>query len=78
MREVAITEALCIKIPGAISGTSPSAKAPGTISSTTVSFPHAVVPEIVPGALVDGFVPEIALGILMQNVSLMATSRTVG
>ena len=38
----------------------------------------AVVPEIVPGALVDGFVPEIALGILMQNVSLMATSRTVG
>ena len=68
MREVAIKETFCIKIPGAISGINPSAKAPGTIFGTTASLPIAVVPGIVPAVSLEMvIVPEIVPGLLMEN-----------
>ena len=69
MREVAIKETFCIKIPGAISGINPSAKAPGTIFGTTASLPIAVVPGIVPAVSLEMvIVPEIVPGLLMEKL----------
>ena len=67
MREVAIREMFCIRIPGAISGINPSAGAPGTISGTTASFTIAVVLGIVPALSLEMLiVPEIVPGFLME------------
>ena len=69
MREVAIRETFCIKIPSAISGTNPSTKAPGTISGTTAPCPIDVVPEIVPAMSLEMvIVPEIVPGLLMEKL----------
>ena len=69
VREVAIRETFCIKIPSAIAGTNPSTKAPGTISGTTAPCPIDVVPEIVPAMSLEMvIVPEIVPGLLMEKL----------